>query len=970
MRLFNLICLFLGLVIPQLLTAQPLSADKLFTNADNAMVKLSPSGDYITSYFRDEKNHYLDLFKVSKHKSVSRVNLGNDNALDGYNWLNERQLYLNIINEERKISFVGELVGEKIQLSRIKTQGYLVHRLPKQANKVMFAKRRRARSTAYDLYIIGIAQLAKGDFEQAYQVDHDGANISDYIYDEHLERIITREYDEEEKTFSIKYAALADGEWHRVITLKDDEYSFRTVHFLDEHTVAVLTDKDSDKMLLREFDINSQMFGKIIYQHPKYDITAASFDVNGHLAYVTYKKYGLTQTLYFEKDKAHFIKRLAKTFSNQEVYVIDHLAKKKISLLYVNGSTEPGQYFIYNQQSDQAKRLFVSFSDLQDLSFSPSEQIAVKTADGIEIEAFLTLAQEIDHSTLLVMPHGGPIGVQESDRFNKEVQYYASRGFSVLRVNFRGSSGFGKAFAERGVGEFGQLIEQDIMSAVNQVTKTHKFKHMCAIGASYGGYSAAMLAIKHPQLYDCVVGAFGIYDLPLLFNASNLRSGEEYRERIAKTVGDFHEGLIDVSPLYLFKKLKAPILLIAGREDNIADFEHSNRFKYILSRSKHPVEFMFYQDTAHGHSDWQGDRHEAAITSEFLMRTLQLALPAPETLSAGSKQAIANDFANIADGYTGDDNVDNDQEKAVLYYQKAAAYDHARANFNLGSYYHSGEQLPLDLDKAATYYQKSAALGFASAHGRLGRMYMEGEHFAQNWQQALIHLGKAQELNDSPSNNIRLARFYCTAPQAYKNVPRCLELMALRQYEKRSKASFNAAVREMSKALVWIFAEADLTEEELKLVKQFTIAHYELTATDVSLENIVQGAFQYHESKSFGGNGEFRLVKPDGRMNKYNRDKTLHLGVLFDPDIPGIDGANERTAVAARWFTTTADGRREYLQHKLLYGAPIGEWDLLYEIYDMDESMTMTLEIYDLNQNRLYSKEYQIPPQILSDTAI
>ncbi|WDE03846.1 prolyl oligopeptidase family serine peptidase [Thalassomonas viridans] len=962
MYLFKAICLCLGFAVPALLVAQPLSGDALFTNADNGMVQLSPTADYVTSYYRNDKNHYLDLFELSTNKSVSRVALGNDNVLDAYTWLNDSQLYLSVLVDNQYVNFVGQLKNKTVELSLIKTKGYLVHILPEQPGKVMFAKRRRARSTSYDLYIIDIDRLVKGDFAQAYQVEHDASNVSDYRYDANLNRIITSETDDEEKTFSIKYASLKDGKWHNVITFEDNEFSFKVLYFLTEQTIAVLTNKDSDKVLLREFNINDQTFGEVIYQHPKYDITSAGFDNNGGLDYVTYKQYGLSQKLYFEKSKARFNERLAKTFFNQEAYVIDYIEKKKISLLYVNGSSEPGQYFVYNQHTDQAKRLFVSYPDLQGMSFSPSKQMAVKTTDGVEIEAFLTLAQDIDHSTLLVMPHGGPIGIQESDRFNKEVQYYASRGFSVLRVNFRGSSGFGKAFSEQGVGEFGRLIEQDIMSAVNQVMQSHEFKYMCAIGASYGGYSAAMLAIKHPQLYDCVVGAFGVYDLPLLFNASNYRSGKEYHDYLAKTVGNFNDGMMDVSPLYLFDKLKAPILLIAGREDNIADFEHSNRFKYILRRNNHSVETMFYRDTGHGHSTWYGDRHEAAITSEFLLRTLKLKMPEPGILSEKSKLALAYDFAIIADGFSADARIDNDEQKALLYYQKAADYGHPRANFNLGSYYHSGEQVALNMDKAVQYYQKSAELGFAKAYARLGRMYMEGEHLAQDWGLALSHLSKAQKLDDSPFNNIRLARFYCIAPGKYKNVARCIELMELKQYEERSKAVFRSAAKEVSKTLVWILADADLTQEELELVQQFAMASFQLTEVDVTFENVADGIFEYRESKKFGGHGEYRLVAPGAQVNTYGKNKKLHIGVLFDLDVPGIDGSTVRTAVAARWSMTTADGRRKYLQHKFLYGPPVGEWSMLYEVGDIEETATMTLEIFDFNQTRIYFDEYELSP--------
>jgi hypothetical protein len=120
---------------------------------------------------------------------------------------------------------------------------------------------------------------------------------------------------------------------------------------------------------------------------------------------------------------------------------------------------------------------------------------------------------------------GGLIGIKEDDSFSKDVQYYVSRGFSILIIKFRGSSGFGKKFQEKGVGEFSRLIEEGIMAAT-----------------------------------------FGVYDLPLLFNASNYRSNIEYRKAISKTVGNYDQPMKNYFPVYLFDKLKAPILLITGKK--------------------------------------------------------------------------------------------------------------------------------------------------------------------------------------------------------------------------------------------------------------------------------------------------------------------------------------------------------------------------------------------------------------------
>ncbi|TQV88403.1 alpha/beta fold hydrolase [Aliikangiella coralliicola] len=939
--------------------SQPLESSKIFVTPDSSMFRLSPDGKFVTTYSRGKNNHYINLISLETNEMLYSSAIGNDNRLLSYNWLNATQLYMKVRYKNRNVYLLGEIENNVIKLVHIKAYGYLVHTLPEQPNKVMFAKSKRRLWQYHDLFIIDINALAEDDFSNAHEIDHSLSEVNEYFFDDEFNRIIARKYDEEEETTTLLYAVLDEDDWQTIFKLDDVDYEFKYAGFISDQVVGVLTNKDTDKMVLREFDIKTQTLGKIIYQHPKYDLYSASFLENGQLEFVSYYQHGLAQILYFDKGKARYLERLRNTFENKEVYVIGRSDDKNIDLLYVNGSTEPGEYLVYRKKSDQISRLSVSYSELADQKFAQSELLTVTASDGTELEAFLTLPIGIDHKTLLVMPHGGPISVRESDRFNKEIQYYASRGFSVLRVNFRGSSGFGKAFQSRGVGEFGQLIEEDISAAVKLARQKYSFEKMCAMGASYGGYSSTMLAIKHPEKYQCVVGAFGVYDLPLLFNASNLRSGKEYEKYMSKTVGAYSEKLVDVSPVYLYKKLNTPILLIAGRDDDTADFEHTNRFSYLLKIKKHPVKTMFYRDTGHAHRNWWGHRHEAAITYEFLMETLQLELPKTEKLDDKGKLAVADDFAIIADGYAFDNTVDDDKNKAFEYYRKAAAYDHPRSNFNIGVYYHQGEIVDANVAEAVKYYRKSAKLDYASAYGRLGRMYMEGEYFQQDWDKAFENLAKAQELESTPVNNIRLARLHCMAPSPHRNIDRCLELMNLEQYERHSKSRLESAKKLIGEALTWIIADAELSDKEYARIKKFAIDVYEVKETRVTVENRREGHFEYVESEIFGRKSEYQTQVKGFKIKKSEKDEE-RFGLIFEVDVPGINNRQKQVAMGVRWSVTTPDGRKKYVDSYVLYGSPDGRWNALRGFGSVREDAIWALEIFDLDRNRIYQAHYEL----------
>jgi pimeloyl-ACP methyl ester carboxylesterase len=924
------------------------------------MVKLSPSGKYITNHYKTKNDHFIELIDHAKSESVYSFRIGKDNTLEEYYWLNDQYLYFVFLQDGDQRIMIGELIDNKIKLKLLEAEGHLIYTLPEEKNRVMFERRQSSNGAYfYDFYTVEIEALIKNDFDDAVKLKHNAKEVREYRYDPRAKQVIMYDYDRKTKIRHFKSVHINGGKWKTIFLLKNRDYRFGVLGFKSENMMYVLTNKNSDKVVLREFNIEKQALEKTIYQHPKYDLKSAGFTGSGDLDYVTYRQHGLVRTVFFDKGKVEFEERISSTFKNKDAFFIDQSDDKNTYLLYVNGSDQPGEYYIYDRTNDLINRLFVSFSKLADIKFSRSEHLEVKTPDNVEIEAFLTIPQANNLNTLLVMPHGGPIDVQESDRFNKQVQYFASRGFSVLRVNFRGSSGFGKAFLSQGVGEFGKLIESDITAAVNLVKKKHQFKYMCSIGASYGGYSAAMLAIKYPEQYDCVIASFGIYDLPLLFNASNYRSDEKFRESIEKVAGKYDRNMVEYSPIYLNEKLKAPILLIAGRLDDIADFEHSNRFKFVLEERKHNVETMFYENTEHGHKYWNGDRHEAATTYDFLVRTLKLPIPTISPSSSSSKSALANDFYVIAKSLANEDNVPDDMDKALTYYHKAASLDHGESNYFLADYFLNGSLETKDVKRGLDYLKKSAELSYAPAYAKFGRMYMEGENFERNWIKASNNLNRAAELSNTPSNRIRLARFYCMAPEESRDIDLCLKLMDLEQYYKQSKSKTNEALGIVSETISWVMAEGNLTQEEFVKVRDFAIELYDVTELEVSLENVTEGLFSYKGGLSFGNKSVYDLINKSALIQTDDIENTA-FGVIFELNVFGADRYRDNISLAMRWIKTTPSGEKSYLKSMILSGSPKGKWRLLRELSDIKEPAVWTIEVYDLNQKKLYQKSFDV----------
>lgn len=937
--------------------AEPINGSELFINTENRMISISPSGGFISRYSTKE-GRFLDVINRENLKIHASLILKKNQVLNGYNWLNNEQLLVLIKDGNDVESLIGEFNDGNIEIQPIDVNGYVVDVYTENQEKVLFAKEvGKNYAKSHDLYLININDLLAGNFKNAKKIKHNDSKASFYAYDSVTKKIFTLALNTDDETLELKVIPITGGKWRSLFIFSNNEYELLPVSFVDENTLAVLTNKETDKKVLQEFDIQTQQLGEIIYQHAKYDLSDADFKQMGELNYVSYFEHGVERNIYFEKETSFLLDRINKLVKGQEANIIGSSKDSSVRLIFVHGSDKPGNYFIYDNATDKFVEFLQSYPNLQEMNFVRSTVINVKQND-LELEAFFTMPTKTDHNTLLVMPHGGPIGIQDTDRFNKQIQYLVSRGFSVLRVNFRGSAGFGKAFMNKGVGEFGKLIEEDISLVLDQLLSQHSFKNICSIGASYGGYSAVMLAIKKPELYNCVVASYGIYDLPLLFNASNYRSGDEYTSIVEKSVGAYSKSLDNESPVYLYKQFKTPILLIAGKKDKIANFEHSNRFKLLLKKQNHPIETVFYKNTGHGHNNWYWEHHEVALVTDYLYRTLNLTPFNKENLTKKSQISLQRDYLVLADSYDNNNKITSDPEKAFKFYLKAADFGDGRASFNVASYYHRGLVVDKNIDKAKYYYEKAGELGYSNAYKRLGRMYMEGDIFEKNHSKAFKYLVKANDGDESTLNNIMLGRWYCLAPQSLKrDVDKCLSLMKKGEVTKNDRNKIENALKAN---LAWITIDGDFTPQELAKVQTFEKEVFKLKELSLEMEFIESGMFIYEKSDSYGKSGEYLLKYKQNRISTANADG--YFGVEFEVDIDGIDNYRKQTGVVARWYKTNTNDEKIIVANEFLYGSPKASktpWAMRRRVDSVEPGEIWTIEIYDLNQQLLFHDNYE-----------
>ncbi|OWQ57321.1 peptidase S9 [Stenotrophomonas maltophilia] len=311
------------------------------------------------------------------------------------------------------------------------------------------------------------------------------------------------------------------------------------------------------------------------------------------------------RTRFFDETSAdaRLQRSLEQAFGGQAVFITSSSRDGRLAMVQVWSGSNPGDFYVFDTQAKKAD-LVVSRSQWVDPeSAAVVQPIALKARDGLPLHGFVTRAKgsEGKRLSMVVMPHGGPFFVYDDGAYDRESQLLAAAGYAVLQVNFRGSSNYGRMHAHAGGREWGGKMQDDLTDATRWAVAEGiaDGAKICMYGASYGGYAALMGVAKEPSLYQCAAGYVGVYDLPIMFTTGDIQrrgSGETY---LKEWIGD-RTQVGAVSPVNLADRIKVPVFLAAGGEDERAPILHTKRMEAALKKAGVPVEALYYPTEGHG----------------------------------------------------------------------------------------------------------------------------------------------------------------------------------------------------------------------------------------------------------------------------------------------------------------------------------------------------------------------------------
>ncbi|MDP7704309.1 S9 family peptidase [Mycobacterium sp. TY815] len=273
-----------------------------------------------------------------------------------------------------------------------------------------------------------------------------------------------------------------------------------------------------------------------------------------------------------------------------------------------NHDRDPGRTYFYDHATGRSRLLFRPFPHLDPEQLAPMTPVTIRSRDGLDLPSYLTLPIGVEPKglPLVLLVHGGP-WARDWWRFDPEVQLLANRGYAVLQVNFRGSTGFGKAFVKAAVGEFAGKMHDDLIDAVNwAVAEGYADPARVAIfGGSYGGYAALVGVTFTPDVFAAAIDYVGISSLANFMRTLPPSARPHLANNWHLFVGNPEDpvqeaDMLERSPITKVERIRTPLLVAQGANDvRVVQAESDNLVEALRARGVE-VEYLVKEDEGHG----------------------------------------------------------------------------------------------------------------------------------------------------------------------------------------------------------------------------------------------------------------------------------------------------------------------------------------------------------------------------------
>ncbi|NES05075.1 MAG: S9 family peptidase [Okeania sp. SIO2F4] len=598
-----------------------ISRDILFGNPERTNPKLSPDGKYLAYIAPDEKNVLQVWVRTIGQEDDRQVTADKKRGIRIYLWsYNQDQLiYLQDAEGDEnfhlyQVNIQSNIVRDLTPFQGVKAD--IVDIDPNFPDQILVGMNLENRQK-FDVYRINLNNGAV-EFDT-----HNPGNIVGWTADAQFQirAAIARTEDGGSDVF---YRETTEKSWETMRHWGPNEEGSPVLFSDDGKILYISGNHDANAKRLVALDLAARQ-ENVVAEDPQYDMGGIIIHpTTRNIEAVGFYKEKLEWQILDDSIVADF--EFLKAAHEGEFRIVDRTINDLNWLVSYFTDDGPVYYYAYDRTAKTTTFLFTNQPKLEGLQLASMEPVSYTAKDGLTIHGYLTKPVGVSTSgPAVLLVHGGP-WARDTWGYRPQAQWLANRGYVVLQVNFRGSSGYGKDFLNAGNREWGAKMHDDLIDGVNWLVEqgiADKDK-IAIMGGSYGGYATLVGLTFTPEVFAAGVDIVGPSNLITL-----METLPPYWEPLKKVffhrVGNLEtepEFLKSRSPLFLVDKIQKPLLIAQGANDPRVKESESEQIVKAMEDAGKPVKYALYTDEGHGFARPENRLHFYAIAEEFLAKYL------------------------------------------------------------------------------------------------------------------------------------------------------------------------------------------------------------------------------------------------------------------------------------------------------------------------------------------------------------
>lgn len=591
-----------------------------FRNPERAGFALSQDGRYLSwlQPYRKRQNVYVRSLAGGRARRVTGETARD---LAGYFWKGDRILYEKDFGGDENYHLVSVgLDGKGLRdlTPGAKLTAQVVDDLPDDDRHLLVAHNRRD-PRVFDVFRIDVATG-----EEQLLAQNPG-NITGWLTD-HAGRLRAA-VATDGVTTSLLYRAREEEPFRTLLTTDFKETVAPLFFTFDDRRLYVASNRGRDKTAIFEFDPETAKEGKLVFERPDVDVESLSYSrrrrVLTTVRFTTWKE----ERAFLDPEVEAMFRKVEAQLPGYEVeFTNPDRAEDKYIVVTFSDRTQ-GRRYLYDKATGKLEFLAESSPWLKEGDLAEMRPVTYSTRDGLTVNGYLTLPRGVAPRDLpvVVNPHGGP-WVRDAWGFNPEVQFLANRGYAVFQPNYRGSTGYGRAFWEAGFKQWGRAMQDDLTDGVQWLVKQGIAdpKRVAIYGGSYGGYATLAGITFTPDLYRAAVDYVGISNL-FTFMETIPPYWKPYLDMMHEMVGDpgkDQELLRAASPVFHVDRIRTPLFIAQGANDPRVNKAESDQMVAALKKRGVAVEYMVKDNEGHGFQNEENRMAFYRAVERFLARHL------------------------------------------------------------------------------------------------------------------------------------------------------------------------------------------------------------------------------------------------------------------------------------------------------------------------------------------------------------